>query len=81
LESWLALRTKYRAIVHAGNHRGLAFWTRHGFEVVGEVDAVEHFTEYRNLSFDRPSLKREPALLLRRVAGEPIEPDRHPVDR
>lgn len=69
LEDQLPARTEYRAIVHAGNRRALSFWTRHGFEVAGEVDTREHLAAHRGLTFDKPA-DSEPSLILRRITGD-----------
>lgn len=66
LERQLPVGTVYRAVVHARNERGLAFWVRHGFVMQGEVDTYAHFTEHRGLDLEPPA-EREPSLMLRRT--------------
>ncbi len=70
LERRLPVGTVYRAVVHARNERGLAFWIRHGFVVEGQVDAQAHFTEHRGLDFDfaQPA-ERETSLMIRRTVA------------
>jgi ribosomal protein S18 acetylase RimI-like enzyme len=66
LESSLAAGTRYRIVVLAANERGLAFWQRHGFHTVSEIDGVEHFTAHRGVRFDKDA-RPEPLVVMDRV--------------
>jgi predicted N-acetyltransferase YhbS len=50
-EDGLPAGTRYRIVVLAGNDRGAAFWHRHGFRIVTELDGIGHFATHRGVSF------------------------------
>ncbi len=66
LEQRLLPGTRYRAIVHARNERGLSFWLRRGFTVQGELDTREHLAAHRGLNFEEPA-QPEPSVVLARI--------------
>lgn len=67
-ESTLATGTRYRIVVLAANTRAVSFWQRHGFQVVGEIDGIEHFNAHRGVEFS-PDTRPETLLVMDRVVG------------
>lgn len=68
LESSLPVGTRFRIVVLSANQRAIAFWTRHGFRSVAEIDAIDHFAAHRGVSFASGS-RPEPLLIMERVVG------------
>ena len=64
-ENALPPGTRYRIVVLAANERGLAFWRRHGFRTVSEIDGIEHFAAHRGVQFAE-SARPEPLLIMER---------------
>ncbi|HVE74034.1 MAG TPA: GNAT family N-acetyltransferase [Mycobacteriales bacterium] len=69
LEDTLPAGTRYRIVVVEGNTRGLRFWKRHGFEEVGEVDGIEHFSRHRGVEFDPETTGPRLTVLMRTAGG------------
>jgi ribosomal protein S18 acetylase RimI-like enzyme len=68
LERSLPAGTRYRIVVLAANERGLSFWLRHGFERVGEVNGIDHFTSHRGVAFAEGA-RPEPFIVMAKTVG------------